>query len=74
MVAGRFGLDLGGFIEVREGVEARKSDILWQPVAGCGGLWRTFATEHRPFKKIVCELAGLQASSHEVWSAGRLDG
>ena len=40
VVAGRFGLDLGGFIEVWEGVEARKSDILWQPVASCGAVLR----------------------------------
>ena len=74
MVAGRFGLYLGGFIEVWGCLEARQSDILWQPVAGCGNLWRPFAAEFGPFKKIVCEPAGLQASSHEVRSAGRLDG
>ena len=74
VVAGRFRLDLGGFIKVSEGVEARESDNLCRPVATCGGLWRTFTAESGPFKKIVCEPEGLQASSHEAWSAGRLAG
>ena len=67
LVAGRFGLDLVGFLEVSEVAEARKSDSGWR-------LWRTFTAERGPLKKIVCEPAGLQASSHEVWSAGRLIG
>ena len=50
MLADRFGLDLGGFIEVWEGVEARQSDILWRAVAGYGILWQPFAAEFSPFK------------------------
>ena len=58
------------FIDFRE----FQGEKVRRPVMPCGGLWQPFAAEFGPFKKIVCEPAALQASSHDGRRAGRLVG